>query len=267
MVGEFQTFDNPETREFTKSRQVLVEKVLTDLRRETDLSSALDVGCGVGDFSKFLWDMGFQVLALDGRQENAREAQRRYPQITFLTMDAEELAAQHVGRFDLVLCFGLLYHLENPFRAIRQFHSITDKVLLIESMCVPGDRAMMELLDESRDENQGINYVAFYPSEPCLIKMLYRAGFSFVFRFTRLPEHEFYTETRMRKRQRTLLAASKIELKTSHLEVAKEPFRLCFGETSPWTTRSSEARRVARAKLFSLRVLAGRLLKSWRGVP
>ena len=62
-------------------------------------------------------------------------------------------------------------------------------------MCVPNSKPMMDLLDEGTVENQGLNYVAFYPSESCLVKMLYRTGFPFVYRFKRLPEDKQFSSS------------------------------------------------------------------------
>ena len=43
-----------------------------------------------------------------------------------------------LGEFDLVLCFGLLYHLENPMRTIRHLRALTGQGLLLESMSLRG---------------------------------------------------------------------------------------------------------------------------------
>jgi SAM-dependent methyltransferase len=204
-----------------------------------DLTSALDVGCGIGDFSKILSNLDFSVVGTDGREKNVAEARRRYPAIPFFTANAEELPVSEMGTFDLVLCFGLLYHLENPFRAIRSLRALTEKVLLIESMCLPGAEPKMELLDEGVAENQGLSYVAFYPSESCLTKMLYRSGFPFVYRSNRLPADELYTTTMWKKRRRTMLAASTKALTAPNLELVTEPFQLASADCELWSTRWS----------------------------
>jgi hypothetical protein len=141
-----------------------------------------------------------------------------------------------MGSFDLVLCLGLLYHLENPFRVIRALHAITGKILVVESMCVPDAELTMSLFDEGVAEDQGLSYVAFYPSESCVIKMLYRAGFPFVYRFRQLPAHKVYGSTVWQKRRRTVLLASNIALKDSGLVLASEPMRPVHAELDPWST-------------------------------
>jgi SAM-dependent methyltransferase len=235
-------FDIPVAREYTKVRQNFIAEFLGAIRGQIGIASAVDVGCGVGYFSKFLSDMELQVLALDGREENTQEGKHRFPEIKFATANIEDPAIAEVGIFDLVLCVGLLYHLENPFRAIRNLHALTSKVLLIETMCLPGTRPTMELLDEGATENQALNYVAFYPSESCLIKMLYQVGFPHVYRFKHLPAEAQFTTTIWRQKSRTFLVASKKSLTLENLALTQEPKQLVPGNLDPWSTRLSRAR-------------------------
>jgi SAM-dependent methyltransferase len=234
-------FDAPSAVELTLARQDLIRSFLEEIRTQAPLQSALDVGCGVGYLSKFLQDLGFQVVAMDGREANTVEARKRYPGITFLTTDAEKLTSEVEPR-DLVLCAGLLYHLENPFRVIRNLHSLTRQVLIVEGMCTPGPGATMELLDEGKSQDQGLDFVAFYPTEECLIKMLYRSGFPFVYLFRRLPNHVLYRESIRRKRERTMMVASKVPLSGGNLVQAQEPVRPVAGLFDPWTTSLMRAR-------------------------
>jgi SAM-dependent methyltransferase len=233
---------------------------LRNARRQHELTSALDLGCGVGYFSKHLFDLNFQVVAVDGREENVAEARARYPAITFVTRNAEDPRLPEIGSFDFVACIGLLYHLENPFRAIRNLHALTGKILLIETMCVPKAQATMYLLDEGIAEDQGLNYVAFYPSQSCLVKMLYRAGFPFVYRFQRLPLDRLYTASAWQKRQRTFLVASKSALTVDNIVLAKEPHWPVSGPSDPWATLLSRLK----GQLFQLRVFLSRLAKPSR---
>jgi SAM-dependent methyltransferase len=213
-------FDSQLTQGFTEARQVFIRELLGAMRRQIELGSALDVGCGVGYFSKFLMDLGFRVVGVDGREENVREGKRRYPEIDFIAGNAEELPIPQLGTYDFVLCVGLLYHLENPFRAIRKLYSLTNKALLVESMCAPGTEPSLQLVDESHCEDQGLNYVAFYPTEACLVKMLYRAGFPFVYSFDKLPEHPLFRASVWRRRERTMFLASKEPMGITGLDMA-----------------------------------------------
>lgn len=216
------SFDSEQTQTYTRVRQAIISQFLDAIRGKVKLQSAVDVGCGVGYFSKFLSDRGLDVIAIDGRDENAKEGRRRYPEISFLTRNVEDPALPALGVFDLVLCVGLLYHLENPFRAIRNLHALTGKVLIVESMCAPGSDPSLQLLDEYQEDNQGLTYAAFYPTESCLIKMMFRAGFPFVYGFKTLPDNAAFKDSKTRHKERVLLVATKTSLETANLQLLKE---------------------------------------------
>jgi len=247
------SFDSELTQSYTRVRQSFISEFLDAIEPHVALKTAIDVGCGVGYFSKFLADRGLRVVAIDGREENAEEGQRRFSEITFLARDIEDPTLPEIGKFDLTLCVGLLYHLENPFRAIRSLHALTSKVLVVESMCVPGIEPELALLDEDPNDNQGLNFIAFYPTESCLVKMLYRAGFPFVYSFRKLPPDEEFIDTPSSKRSRTFLVASKAELSSPNLVLAREPVRWATRAPNPWTTAPSRAFFYVRSKLASLK--------------
>jgi SAM-dependent methyltransferase len=225
-LGQVRVFDLPHYDELNRARGEVVTRLLAELKDPLQLHTAMDVGCGVGYFSGLLQSLGLAVTGVDGRKGNAEEAARRVPGVTFHTVNVEDSEFCSLGTFDLVFCFGLLYHLESPFRAIRNLHALTGKVLAVESMCAPGSTVSMELLDESGWEDQGLNHVAFYPTEPCLVKMLYRAGFPFVYGLATPPDHADFRESQLRRKARTMLMVSKQELKTRALILLKEPMRV-----------------------------------------
>jgi FkbM family methyltransferase len=138
-----------------------------------------------------------------------------------------------LGRFDLVLCFGLLYHLENPVVAIRNLHTLTEKCLLLESMCIPDEKPAMLLREEPRQDDQSLTDMACYPSEGSLIKMLYRAGFRVVYRVTPLPDHDDFAETSEHMRRRTVLLASAKSIDIAGFRLCLEPHE----QADPWTKK------------------------------
>ncbi len=255
------SFDNETARAYVSVRQDFIAEFLDAIRGQVPLKSAIDLGCGVGYFSQFLSERGLQVLAVDGREENTNEAQRRYPGISFLTRNVEDPGLSDLGVFDLALCVGLLYHLENPFRAIRNLHALAGKVLIAESICTPGKEARLLLLVEGQENNQGLNYVAFYPTETCLIKMFGIAGFPFVYRFRRLPPDRQFADTLLQKRSRTFLVASKVELAAENLIPAIEPFQRFL---NPWNTVLSGSRDFCYRKMASARNRLARMIGPFR---
>jgi FkbM family methyltransferase len=216
-------FDQPHYESLNLSRAEAAREVLLDLKDQLHLETAIDVGCGLGHFSEFLHSVGFRVTAIDGRSQNVEEASRRHPDIDFHTLDAESTALLDLGKFDLVFCFGLLYHLENPFRVLRNLHALTSKLLLAESMVHPGSKPQMDLVDEGTTEDQALLHIAFYPTEACLVKLMYGAGFTNVYRCARMPDHPHFQDSPSAPRLRTMLAASHTPLLTNRLGFIEEP--------------------------------------------
>ncbi len=235
-------FDMPHYRRLNESREVFLKQILPPLVAELGIRRAADIGCGIGFFSELLRTSGFNVLGVDGRQQNVEEAKRRFPEIEFRVANAEETVITELGTFDLVLCFGLLYHLESPFRAIRNLAALTGKALLIDSTCIPGERPVLLFREEFDGNDQGLKYVALYPTESCLVKMLYQAGFIRVYRFRLLPDHPYYSEKMTRKRVRTFLLAVRQKVTNNFVEEIAEPTT----EANPWATKWTGASEFAR---------------------
>src|SRR3990172_2511403 len=181
-------FDSPHATRFTEARIRFLNTWLPGLIDLQGLRTAFDAGCGVGHLSRYLADLGLEVVAIDGRPGNILEAQRRHPQVRFLVHNMEAPAIRELGVFDLVLCFGLLYHLENPFAGVRNLYSLAGKVLLVESMVVPGSSPITGLVDKGQGEDQSLYSAALVLSQPCLVKMLYHVGFPFVYATRDLPD-------------------------------------------------------------------------------
>ena len=216
-------FDERHYRKLAAARGRTIERVVKKLKPVLGLSTAVDAGCGVGFFSKMLEECGLNVCGFDGRGENIAEARRRFPAIPFEEADVEDAKILELGRFDLVLCFGLLYHLENPLRAVRNLRALTGKCLLLESMCLPDERPSMLLRDEPKEVDQGLADMACYPSEGSLAKMLYRAGFANVYRVVPLPDHDDFCDTAEHTRRRTVLLASAAPIDIAGFRLFPEP--------------------------------------------
>src|SRR3984893_1692445 len=224
-------FDQRHYVKLIRARGETIRRVVTELKRELGLASALDAGCGVGFFSQILQECGLSVCGFDGRAENVAEAGRRFAAIAFEQGDIERAEILKLGEFDLTLCFGLLYHLEKPMLAIRRLRALTGKGLLLESMCIPGSGAGMVLREEPSAADQSLTDIALYPSESCLVKMLYRAGFAAVYRVAELPDHDDFRETPLHARRRTVLFAAATAIRMSGFERIEERRDLA----DPWS--------------------------------
>ncbi len=106
--------------------------------------SVLEVGAGVGDHSTFFVDRGCRITSLEARAElceyfletyeAAGYADRtRWPRV--INARAELVDAAVSQPFDVVYCYGLLYHLPDPAMAIRAMARRCLDLLLLET-CV-----------------------------------------------------------------------------------------------------------------------------------
>jgi SAM-dependent methyltransferase len=210
-------FDQEHYDALNAAREETVLQLLPELKKQLNLRTALDLGCGLGHYSEVLHKQGLHVLGVDGRLENVQEARRRYPHLEFRVADAQDPALVELGSFDLVFCFGLLYHLENPFRVIRSIAALTSGLALLEGMVYPTPEPAMVLLDERPIEDQGLEHLAFYPSETCLVKMLRRSGLGNCYMPKHMPPHTDFQRGNNGFRRRTLLAASGAQIDSPSL--------------------------------------------------
>jgi SAM-dependent methyltransferase len=228
-MNPMSAFNTDHYTQISEARLKFLQKWLPKLVTTQGLKNALDVGCGAGFFSRYLADLGLKVVALDARSENVTQAKSRHPDIDFIIENIENPLVGRLGCFDLTFSFGLLYHLENPFLAIRNLHGLTRKVLLIESMITPGNIPSATFVDEGISQDQSVNYIALVPSEAGFIKMLYSSGFKHVYITKMLPNHGDFMEDIKSRRKRTIIVAAKMELNLGFLRRI-DP----LGTISPW---------------------------------
>ena len=106
---------------------------------------ALDLACHQGYFSTELARRGCRaVLGLDARPDHVADCTLMagalgLPQVRAVQCDVHAATAGAHGTHDLVLCFGLIYHLENPVGALRVARALTRPggLCLVETQVVP----------------------------------------------------------------------------------------------------------------------------------
>lgn len=95
-------------------------QIITDVtRRPLAELRILDLACLEGLYSVELARQGAQVVGIEGREANiakARFAKEVFdlPKLDFFLDDVRNLSQTKYGQFDVVLCLGILYHLDAP---------------------------------------------------------------------------------------------------------------------------------------------------------
>jgi len=99
----------------------------------------LDVGCNCGGFSFEASKYGpKEIIGIDAdvkniRQANAIKKYLRTKNVNFLKLNAEEVSKKDLGKFDLTILAGILYHLEDPIGVMKRISEVTTSTLLIDS--------------------------------------------------------------------------------------------------------------------------------------
>jgi tRNA (mo5U34)-methyltransferase len=155
---------------------------LFDLPEDLSGKRVLDVGAWDGWFSFECERRGAQVVAVDCvALDTFLEAKELIgSRVEYLTLDVNELSARRLGRFDIVLFFGVLYHLRHPLLGLERVVELCTDMALIESYVIaPENRAIpavMEYYERAELGGQIDNWCG--PSPECLLSFCRSAGFA-----------------------------------------------------------------------------------------
>jgi SAM-dependent methyltransferase len=102
----------------------------------------LDLGCNAGYNIFDLIECGArEAVGIEMRDSYLAEAGREKERLgctnaTFRKADARFVDTLGLGRFDLCLCSGLLYHMQNPFNLLKRIRNVC-RVLALETHIAP----------------------------------------------------------------------------------------------------------------------------------
>jgi len=152
--------------------------------------SVLDVGCGIGHLAQFFVKRQCHVTCVDGREENIAALRSRYPGLAAHVANVETDSLARFGQFDIVFCYGLLYHLENPVAGLRNMAQICRELLILETVITDHSEPLVRLLDEPRETaNQALAGMGCRPTPAFVAMALNRAGFPYIYAPKTPPNH------------------------------------------------------------------------------
>lgn len=83
----------------------------------------LEIGCSIGGVTSLLSQRGFKVWATDVSRFAVKEAKKLTPKATFFVHDIQKPLTLD-EKFDLVISFEVVEHLENPGKAIVNMYKV-----------------------------------------------------------------------------------------------------------------------------------------------
>ncbi|MBN1257225.1 MAG: class I SAM-dependent methyltransferase [Planctomycetes bacterium] len=151
--------------------------------------TVLDIGCGVGDLSDFFVEKRCTVTCVDGREENIARLRKRCPERRTAVMNVENGDLKSLGTFDIVLCYGLLYHLENPLAAMRNLAGVCNEILLLETIIADHEEPIIRMEYEPPAFSQALHGLACRPSPSFIVMALLHFGFKYIYAPIVPPQH------------------------------------------------------------------------------
>lgn len=214
----FDVFLVPEALAINEARLGHLATLGLPLRNKT----VLEVGGGIGLHTCFFESLGCDVLFTDARPDNLQEARRRYPHRRTTQLDLDhEGDLSRLGRFDIIYCYGTLYHLRNPSGALEALAAICDGAILLETCVTPGDECLLHPEPEPASVgNQAFSGVGCRPTRAWVMREL-RSHMGFAYQTTTQPEHHDFEPNWLkptpRKLYRAVFVGSKTPLDSSRL--------------------------------------------------
>jgi SAM-dependent methyltransferase len=150
----------------------------------------LEVGAGIGLHTPFFLERGCDVVITDANPENVAEIRRRHPgrHVEQADLDgADDL--RRLGTCDVVYCYGLLYHLENPERAIQRMAEVCTGQLLLETCVSLGSHPEVVFLRDTSGNNQATTGIGCRPTRLWVMEKL-RRYFGHAYLSRTQPDHE-----------------------------------------------------------------------------
>lgn len=160
--------------------------------------SVIDIGSGPGDMAQYFITKDCRVVCVDGRQDNIDRLKERYPGLEGHVADVQfPNVLDKFGKFDIVFCYGLLYHTENPLQVLRNMYNVCDGFLLLETMTCDTTLPVMSLSDESLTATQALDGLACRPSEAFMTLAMLEIGFKYVYTTRTMPDHPQFQYKRL----------------------------------------------------------------------
>ena len=206
-------------------------KHLASLDLSIEGKAVLDVGCGVGHLSGYFVEHGCRVTCVDSRPENLAHLETLYPGRKTHVADVQKDSLAELGNFDVVFCFGLIYHTENPIAALRNMASCCLELLLLETVVTDDPRPIFQLVEEPHtNNNQSVSGLGCRPSPAFIAMALSCIGFPFVyvpktrpgfpdFHFERNHDSEWQRDGHLLRR---VFVAARTQIDNPLLELAVE---------------------------------------------
>jgi len=135
----------------------------------------LELGCGYADIGNMFCELGATVTSCDARKEHLEIVNQRYPHIKTLLVDCDTDNIE--DKYDIILHWGLLYHLKEIEIHLEKVSQKCDVLLLETEVCDSDDTMFISTSESGID--QAFNNHGIRPSPSYVEHVLEKNGFKF----------------------------------------------------------------------------------------
>jgi len=136
----------------------------------------LELGCGYADLGNMFSELGAVVTSCDVRKEHLDIVKQRYPHIKTLLIDGNN--DKNEEKYDIILHWGVLYHLSEIEVHLEKVSQKCDVLLLETEVCDSDDPEFFISTNEN-GYDQAFNKKGIRPSPSYIENVLKRNGFQF----------------------------------------------------------------------------------------
>lgn len=134
----------------------------------------LELGSYQGGITQMFYNLGANITGVEGSETNLTIAQSRYPHINFVKGDCEKIEWEFEEQYDIIIHWGLLYHLKYPERSVKTCLRHTNR-LFLESLVVDHSTPKLSFVKEDNITlpDQALNGEGARPSPSYVEEILY----------------------------------------------------------------------------------------------
>jgi hypothetical protein len=185
--------------------------------------TVIEFGAGIGDHSHYYIDRGCPITITEARPENIAYLKARYPEQGVFYLDLEKPEIDPKAAYQVVHCYGTLYHLVDPAQAIAFMAGINREILLLETCVSFGDGEAVNSVSEMQSNpTQAFSGRGCRPTRPWLFHELKKHYRHVYIPLTQPNHHEFpldwsQPEKHQSKFSRSIFIASRSPIDSSLL--------------------------------------------------
>lgn len=159
--------------------------------------TVLEVGAGIGDHTSFFIDRGCVITTTEGRPECYKVLEQIMGDKTIVCfLDLENPTPNTLidKKFDIVYCYGTLYHLSKPWFVLEYLSQRCKKILLLETCVSCDSNESVNLCEENiSDLSQSLCGYGCRPTRQWLMTKL-KILFDYVYMPITQPDHIEFPE-------------------------------------------------------------------------